>query len=244
MFNNCIWVSSLCLPLCKKTQNQALYCPTLYVILLILVTFCFVLYSENHVLLCACALFSLPLPWRALFMSRAEVLIKGFACSQQGGKCKTHSTIEVGIHAPWWFLAEHVFSPEPSGTVPSSLKRLHYWSWPAKPSACRCGSSQQLHQQKAPPPTFPSETLHCKGPIQHLAALFCQVHWQKKEWPLGWSLQGHHRIKEQLLRLSKSSQISQACRAFQSSWFMSLAVLMLMRGSFIWLLPELEHIET
>lgn len=134
-------ISSQCLPLCEQTQKQALYSQTLYIILLILVTLSFVL-SENHVLLCAFALF-LPLPWRALFMSRAEVLIKVFAYSLRGGKCKTHSTIEVRIHAPRCFLAEHVFSVEPSGTLPSSLKRLHYWSWTVKPNACRCGSSQQ-----------------------------------------------------------------------------------------------------
>ena len=65
------------------------------ILLLISATFSFVLHSESCVLLCAAALFLL-LPRRALFMSRAEVLIKVFACSLRGGKCKTHSTIEVG----------------------------------------------------------------------------------------------------------------------------------------------------
>lgn len=105
-----------------------------------LVTLSFVPHTDSHALPCAFALL-LPL----LCLSTAEVLIKVFACSLRGGKCKTHSTIEVGIHAPCCILAEHVFSVEPSGTLPSSLKPLHYWSWTAKPNACRCGSSQ--HQQ-------------------------------------------------------------------------------------------------
>lgn len=39
--------------------SHVLYCLSLHIILIILVTFSFVLYSENNVLLCAFALFSL-----------------------------------------------------------------------------------------------------------------------------------------------------------------------------------------
>lgn len=52
------------------------------------------------------------------------------------------------------------------------------------------------------------------------------------------------RQKERLLRLNKPSQISQACRAFQSSRFTSLALLHLMRECIFWLSPEQERIVT
>lgn len=57
-------------------------------------------------------------------MSRAEVLIRIFACSLRGRKCKAYSIIEVGIHK-LCFLVEHVLT-EPSGTLLSSLKRIRY----------------------------------------------------------------------------------------------------------------------
>lgn len=100
------------------------------------------------------ALFLLHL-WRALFMSRAEVLIRVFACSLRGRKCKAYSKIEVGIHEPWCFLAKHVLAEhvltEPSGTLPFSLKRIRYWSWTTKPNACRCGSTRPIAFHKALP---------------------------------------------------------------------------------------------
>lgn len=134
------------------------------------------------------------------------------------------------------------------------------------PNACRCGSSWQgcTSREACCLPTFRNNghsvrmqilvpllmlykhtALWSPNPALSSIVLSSAVTGGgEKKWPLGWSLQGHDRIvsiKERLLRLNKSSQISQACGEFQSSRFMSLALLLLMRGC-IFLLPEQEHI--